>query len=75
MLDGPDGGDGQAARIDVELPINTYSGSLYDCSDIIPAANEWTMLGFSIRHIGYRHNPTEYWHCGSSVRHKLETCS
>jgi len=47
MLDGPDDGDGQAARIGVELPINTYSGSLYDCSDIIPVANEWTTLGFS----------------------------
>ena len=46
MLDGPDGGDGQAARIGVELPINTYSGSLYYCSDIIPVANEWTTLGF-----------------------------
>jgi len=47
MLDGLDDGDGQAARIGVELPINTYSGSLYYCSDIIPVANEWTTLGFS----------------------------
>jgi len=54
MLHGTDGGDGQAARIGVELPINTYSGlwddeSLYYCSDMFLAGNEWKTLGFPHR--------------------------
>jgi len=50
MLQGTDGDGGRAAQIGRHVAINTHSGSYY-CCDIIPAANEWATLGFSIRHV------------------------